>query len=245
MPFTFSHPAIILPLTYLPKGWFSLTGLVVGSCIPDFEYFLRMGVESRWSHSIEGIFVFDLPVGILFCFVFHCMIRNALFENLPFVLKARLMPFTTFNWTNHFQRNWLMVIVSVLIGASSHVFWDSFTHAHRFFTDAIPELNNRMFFGPFSFPWHYFLQHLSTVVGGYFVFMYLWKLPVEETVNPGIKHQYWSTFFIFCMLIFCLRVSMGVDYNNIIEFIMIGLATVIYSLAITPFVLKSRFLDRT
>ena len=27
MPFTFSHPAIVLPLTYLPKQWVSLTGL--------------------------------------------------------------------------------------------------------------------------------------------------------------------------------------------------------------------------
>ncbi|WCM42921.1 DUF4184 family protein [Flavobacterium sp. CBA20B-1] len=26
MPFTFSHPAIILPLTYLPKRWFSYWG---------------------------------------------------------------------------------------------------------------------------------------------------------------------------------------------------------------------------
>lgn len=27
MPFTFSHPAIVLPLTFLPRQWFSLTGL--------------------------------------------------------------------------------------------------------------------------------------------------------------------------------------------------------------------------
>ncbi|MFN7593668.1 MAG: DUF4184 family protein, partial [Bacteroidota bacterium] len=25
MPFTFSHPAIVLPLTFLPRQWFSLT----------------------------------------------------------------------------------------------------------------------------------------------------------------------------------------------------------------------------
>ncbi|WP_262496247.1 DUF4184 family protein [Flavobacterium piscis] len=39
MPFTFSHPAIILPLKYLPKNWISLTGLIIGSLTPDFEYF--------------------------------------------------------------------------------------------------------------------------------------------------------------------------------------------------------------
>ncbi len=243
MPFTFSHPAIVLPLIYLPKRWFSLTGLVVGSTIPDFEYFLRMGVESRWSHSLEGIFYFDLPVGILFCFVFHCMIRNALFENLPYIIKARLIPFTKFNWMTYFQKNWLVVIASVLIGASSHVFWDSFTHAHRFFTNAIPALNNEVKIGPVSLPWHHFLQHLSTLVGGCFVLLAIWKLPLDKTVEYGFNEKYWTTFCIFCLLIFFFRLSAGIDYNNFIEFIMVGLATVIYSLAITPFVLKSKFLD--
>ena len=39
MPFTFSYPAIVLPLTYLPRRWFSLTGLIIGSLTPDFEDF--------------------------------------------------------------------------------------------------------------------------------------------------------------------------------------------------------------
>jgi hypothetical protein len=33
MPFTFSHPAIVLPLTFLPRQWFSFTGLVIGFAI--------------------------------------------------------------------------------------------------------------------------------------------------------------------------------------------------------------------
>jgi hypothetical protein len=54
MPFTFSHPAIILPLKYFKKKWFSLTGLVIGSMTPDFEYFVRMRIQSNYSHTIEG-----------------------------------------------------------------------------------------------------------------------------------------------------------------------------------------------
>jgi hypothetical protein len=42
MPFTFAHPAIVLPLKHLPKRWYSLTGLIIGSMTPDFEYFIRM-----------------------------------------------------------------------------------------------------------------------------------------------------------------------------------------------------------
>ena len=56
MPFTFSHPALILPLKYFPNKWFSLTGLVIGSLTPDFEYFLRMRIKSVYSHTLEGIF---------------------------------------------------------------------------------------------------------------------------------------------------------------------------------------------
>jgi len=42
MPFTFSHPAIVLPLATLRRQWISATGLIIGSITPDFEYFIRM-----------------------------------------------------------------------------------------------------------------------------------------------------------------------------------------------------------
>src|SRR6188768_3414024 len=98
MPFTFSHPAIILPLTCLPRKWFSLTGLVIGSLTPDFEYFLRMKIQGHYSHTISGIFCFDLPLGILLAFIFHNVVRNSLFDNLPTILKSRLLAFKHFDW---------------------------------------------------------------------------------------------------------------------------------------------------
>ncbi|WP_220463965.1 DUF4184 family protein [Adhaeribacter radiodurans] len=45
MPFTFSHPAIVLPLTLLLRKWYSLTGLVIGSLTPDFEYFYQFSIS--------------------------------------------------------------------------------------------------------------------------------------------------------------------------------------------------------
>ena len=83
MPFTFSHPAIILPFRYLPVKWFSFTGLVIGSLTPDFEYFIRMKVQSIYSHTLLGIFWFDLPLAILLAFLFHSLVRDTLFFNLP------------------------------------------------------------------------------------------------------------------------------------------------------------------
>ncbi len=49
MPFTFSHPAIVLP--FLKKKHFSATALVVGTMSPDLEYFFRMKIQSEISHT--------------------------------------------------------------------------------------------------------------------------------------------------------------------------------------------------
>jgi hypothetical protein len=90
MPFTFSHPAIVIPLA-AKKIRLSATGLIVGSMAPDFEYFIRMKNVSRYSHTAMGLFWFDLPLALLLCFIYHLIVRNSLFDNLPAFLKERLM----------------------------------------------------------------------------------------------------------------------------------------------------------
>lgn len=119
MPFTASHPAIVLPLTFLPRRWYSLTGLVVGSMTPDFEYFLRMRLKSTYSHTFGGLFWFDLPLGLLLALLFHVWVRNPLFDNLPMSLKSRFSPFKTFDWKRHLKDHWMVAVVSILVGSAS------------------------------------------------------------------------------------------------------------------------------
>lgn len=76
MPFTFSHPAIVLPITRLPNRFVSATGLIIGSLTPDFEYFLRLNLHSAYSHTIAGVFWFDLPLGIILAFLFHLIVKK-------------------------------------------------------------------------------------------------------------------------------------------------------------------------
>ncbi|MCO6555060.1 hypothetical protein A9G26_00655 [Gilliamella sp. Bim1-2] len=82
MPFTFAHPAIILPL-YKKPHLFSMTALIIDSMALDFEYFLIMEVKSALSHSLAGIFLFDLPMTLVIAYIFHFIIRNVLIKNLP------------------------------------------------------------------------------------------------------------------------------------------------------------------
>jgi len=133
MPFTFSHPAIVLPATLLPKRTYSLTGLIIGSITPDFEYFIRMKDFARYSHTWSGIFWFDLPLGIILAFIYHQIVRDSLLANLPTSIQIRLSQYSKFNWLKYFKRNWMLVIISLIMGSFSHLFWDSFTHSNGYF----------------------------------------------------------------------------------------------------------------
>src|ERR1700679_1542072 len=130
MPLTFSHPAIILPAKYLPEKWVSMTGLIIGSITPDFEYFMRMKVESIYSHTWLGMFWFDLPLAFILTFIYHYIIRNSFISNSPRFLKKRLSRYMDFSWINYFKHHFLQVIICLLIGIASHIFWDGFTHPH-------------------------------------------------------------------------------------------------------------------
>ena len=65
MPFTFSHPAIVLPLLKLSPKYISASAVIIGSMAPDFEYFIRMRLQQVHGHNLAGAFFFDLPVAII------------------------------------------------------------------------------------------------------------------------------------------------------------------------------------
>ena len=213
MPFTFSHPAIVLPFGYLPRRWISLTGLIVGSMTPDFEYFLRMKTQSNYSHSIAGMFWFDLPLGILLAFVFHNVVRDALVENLPPILRTRLLRFR-FNWNAYFRRSWLVVIGSVLIGTASHLFWDAFTHETGYFVQAIPGLGKTVVVMNFSIPIYKILQHLSTFLGAVVIFYAMLQLPRTCGLRTNSSLKYWIVVAMATVSVLTLRVLFGLDWHR-------------------------------
>ncbi len=240
MPFTFSHPAIVLPLTYLPKRWFSLTGLVIGSMTPDFEYFLRMKVESEYSHTLAGLTWFDLPLGLLLCFIFQNIVRNSLFQNLPTFLKSRFVTFTRYNWNRHFERNWLVVIISILIGAASHLFWDSFTHSNGYFVQAIPALTNTVDLLGRQIPVLKILQHSSTLIGGLVIAYTIYKLPTDKDVSGKINPKYWIILFSLALTIILIRLLTGLELKQYGNLIVTVISAGLISLTLTPWLTRTK-----
>jgi hypothetical protein len=234
MPFTFTHPAIVLPLTLLPRKWFSLTGLIIGSLVPDFEYFIRMRIQSDYSHTIGGLFWFDLPFGLLIAFVFHTIVRDSLNDNLPRILKSRLSNFKQFNWNGYFKQNWLVVTVSILIGASSHLLWDSFTHNHGYFVQTIPALTNSVDFFSFQIPTYKILQHSSTFLGGLVIAFAFFKLPADKKVTGQLNFKYWGILTALTLAIIAVRLLSGLDYKLYGHVIVTGISAFLISLTLTP-----------
>lgn len=240
MPFTFSHPAIVLPMTFLPRQWFSLTGLVIGSLTPDFEYFLRMRIQSNYSHTISGLFWFDLPLGLLLAFIFHTTVRDSLFDNLPTILRSRLLILKQFNWRDYFKKNWLVVTISILIGAASHIFWDGFTHDHGYFVQSIPSLINTVDLFGRQIPIFKILQHSSTLFGGLVIAFALFKLPPDKNVFGQFNLKYWSILTGLTLTIIALRLLSGLDYKLYGHVIVTSISAGLISLTLTPMLTRRK-----
>jgi hypothetical protein len=237
MPFTFSHPAIVLPATYLPKKYYSLSALIMGSMTPDFEYFIRMKDYSKYSHTWEGLFWFDVPLGLALLFIFHNIVRNTLIEYLPFSLNIRFSVFEKFNWNAHFRKNIIVVLISLIIGIASHLFWDSFTHDGGYFAETIPVLKDKInilnhnIFGATLF------QYLSSVIGGVVMVIYIFKLPEGRNTKQRNILNFWL--LVSAIMIFVLNVRLYLDsllnhhkHEDIIVTIISGGLIGIFSLSV-------------
>ncbi len=219
MPFTFSHPAAILPFTFLPARWISVTGLVIGSTAPDFEYFFRMKIYSVYSHTLAGMFWFDLPLTILHAFIFHLLVRDSLISNLPHFLAKRLAVFKNFSWVKYFKGNFLVVIFSMLVGIASHLLWDSFTHDDGFFVQRIEGLKNSCIISGFTIPVYKIVQHVSTLIGGLLILIAVLRFPADGNYkNVRSVFPYWIVFAVITSLVLAIRVLTGLHlsgYGNV------------------------------
>lgn len=217
MPFTFSHPAIVLPLALLPRRMYSITGLVAGSMMPDFEYFLRLRLNSYFSHTWPALFYFNLPLGLLLAYVFHRFVRDALIDNLPAYLQKHLLPYKGQDWSAYLRKHWAVAGSSLLLGAASHIIWDSFTHSEGYFVLMIPSLQQEILLGGVTFPYYRVVQHLSTLLGGMIVLSVI-KLqpqyPKEDRYASMGKNTYWLVVLGMALLILLLRFLSGLHYSS-------------------------------
>ncbi|MFN8410752.1 MAG: DUF4184 family protein [Anaerolineales bacterium] len=179
MPLTISHPAASVPLTRLGLV---LSALVVGSMTPDFPYFIPLFLHySGFSHSISGLLAFCVPLGLVTLGIFHFFIKYPAFSLLPINHQNRLYEITR-DFTFWPFRRFLLIIISIYLGAFTHILWDSFTHAQGWIVQQFVFLKLPLF-GLQTIPIYELLQYGSTLLGG--IFLLYWYSNWYKYAKPS------------------------------------------------------------
>nr|WP_067056800.1 DUF4184 family protein [Mucilaginibacter sp. L294] len=242
MPFTFSHPAIVLPLNYLPKRWLSLTALVTGSLTPDFEYFIRMKIQSKYSHTLPGLFWFDLPLALLLMAIYNLIVKEKLIDNLPVYLNKRLSAFK--NNSNPRRGYYLLiVIISILIGAGSHLLWDGFTHPAGYFVEHLPILKQPVYLMQHQFAWYNIIQHISSFVGACVIIITIVRLPMGIETKKERVAGYWITLVIVMLAVTGLRLCGGLSLQQVGNVIVTIISGSLIGLVVTSLFAKNSFIN--
>lgn len=124
MPITISHAATAIPLR---RFRLPLSALIMGTIVPDFEFFLRLSDHRVFAHTLPGLLLFCVPMGLFGLLVFHKLLKFPLLSLLPFSHRMRLyQPALSFSFLP--IPRFLSIIAAILLGAFSHVLWDAWTH---------------------------------------------------------------------------------------------------------------------
>lgn len=241
MPFTFSHPAAVLPFGYLPKRWVSLTALVAGSMTPDFEYFIRMKMASTYSHTWPGLFWYDLPLGLALLIVYNSIVKNKLIDHLPNFLNKRFSPLKNPSRT-YLGSSVIIAIVCILIGPASHLLWDSFTHPNGYFVLHSHKLRHNVSFLHLRFPFYNVLQHLSSLAGALCIVYAIYRLPAGNLTNVNRRGIMlcWIKIAGLAVLILSIRAFTGLSLKQYGDVIISAIAAFLLAIVAIPAITRPR-----
>ena len=181
MPFTFAHPAAILPL----RRYGDASALVIGSLIPDTGYLLLLELPREHTHGLTALLLFCLPAGLVAFLLYHLVLREPFIAIAPDGVRLRMAEHTSLpmSW-----RGWAQVVVSILVGAASHVMWDDLTHMYVWVERVLPGTAGTWFtIGDRSVGWYVALRHGSAVIALLALSVWaLWKYRrTVPRVEPG------------------------------------------------------------
>ncbi|MBS1512769.1 MAG: DUF4184 family protein [Bacteroidetes bacterium] len=228
MPFTFSHPAIVLPFSKEKR--ISLTGLIAGSVVPDMEFLLRLKETNNFAHDWPWVLVFNVPLALLLTFLYHYIIRDPLIANSPKWFRERLTAFTNFDWKECCSTRFLQVLISIVIGIASHIFLDAMTHNKGAITRLANFFYYDVYFGKHKLPVYDILQFAGSLIGAIYILWFISRLKPVKAAQPASLFFYWLTVLGFFLLILLVRFYLYFKGQSIEDVIIAIVGAVVYSI---------------
>lgn len=226
MPFTFSHPAVVLPLKFFKPKWFSATGLIAGSIAPDFLYFIKMDGSEDFGHTVAGILGFDLPVSYLLAIAFHRWVRNPFLVHLPAPLDRKFAGYLAFEFVTILQKNWLIFPFSVLLGTFSHIGWDYFCDPRGWIYYAAPGFFSQyVFIAGVHLRVYLLIERIGSGLGLLFVMgAALRAARPAVVISPALvrpKVVYWLSLLIITLAFTGLRLPFDHDTHQLGQVVLV------------------------
>lgn len=176
MPFTLAHPAAVLPLRRLRL--MRTVPLIIGATTPDVPYYLPWRISrhmpGEYTHTLLGSFTVDLPIGLLLL-VGVWLLRQSLVA--PLGPGARAKCAAALERFGSQPLNWALSPLSILIGAWTHLAWDSFTHADGWMVLRISALSAPVSLFSYTGELCHVLQYVSSVFGLAVLAIWFARLP--------------------------------------------------------------------
>lgn len=163
MPWTPSHAAAILPFRRLCPKYLSFPALVAGAVAPDMAYYVGRSDISEFAHTFAGSIVVCVPTGLLSLLIFF-LVRRPLWFLLPQPHRGAVEPLVAKRPVMNGPAI-LAATASIVIGAWTHVVWDSFTHSSTWIVSRVDLLRESWRLGSIEAYGFTVLQDLSTLVG--------------------------------------------------------------------------------
>jgi hypothetical protein len=175
MPFTLAHPIAVIPIARWLRGRVVVSALVIGSMAPDLWNLFPSLATREEAHSLAGLFLHVLPLGLLCYVVFHLLLARPLVGLLPSALRGRLAPFLDVR-TRMRSGPLACAVFSLILGALTHIVWDSVTHPGAHTVDALGILQRTWLrVGHVSFSGYRVLQIASTLGGMVGLALWIWR----------------------------------------------------------------------
>ncbi|MFJ9816340.1 DUF4184 family protein [Streptomyces sp. NPDC101151] len=204
MPFTLSHAAAVLPAIRRDgggRGPLTPSVLVAGSFAPDMTYYaasvLPGGMEfGTVTHSFAGVAGVDVLISWALVGLW-LLIRVPLVALLPRGRQGRPAALLRCGAPHARVRagSVLWWYVSAVLGASTHVVWDAFTHHDRWGSRLIPALGR----GLAGMPLYSWLQYGTSAVAAVVIVVFLVRAlrgaPAGEPVGVpalSVRDRWWA-----------------------------------------------------
>jgi Domain of unknown function (DUF4184) len=187
MPFTLAHPAAVLPLRGV--RYLRTVPLIIGALVPDTYDYVPANL-SRYlhrAHSFDGSYTICIVLGyalLAALFVLRRPLTALLSARARWLCLTALAPFSS-------PLEWVFAPIAFVLGAWTHLLWDSFTHIEGSMVLRFAALSATVSIGSYHGTVYHVLQYVSSVLGLAVLAWWYWRLPAPPATpaTPGARRS--------------------------------------------------------